>query len=230
MVSQSPGVAGVPKPGAMAGAWPKPPKPLKPWEGAVCAGLCPKPEGAPNPPKGDAAGAAVLPALCPKAPKPSEAAALAVLACARAAEGAAVGWAAGAAPKTGAAAVGATDMTGPYVEAKALLEAGVVLRPKESPFPNGDAAAAGAAEACCPSPPKAPKPVITQQHQLEHMTSEGLHQLQSTCSDQSHPLQHNKYAQPHARPVECIRGVILAPEEFTLRGGQASPAARASAG
>jgi hypothetical protein len=138
----------------MAGAWPKPPKPLKPWEGAVCAGLCPKPEGAPNPPKEDAAGAAVLPALCPKAPKPSEAAALAVLACARAAKGAAVAWAAGAAPKTGAAAVEATDVAGP-------MEAGAVFRLKDSPFPNGDVTAAGAAEACCPSPPKAPKPVTT---------------------------------------------------------------------
>lgn len=143
----------------MAGAWPKPPKPLKPWEGAGCDGLCPKPEGAPNPPKGDAAGAAVLPALCPKAPKPIEAAALVVLACARAAKGAAVGWAAGAAPKTGAAAVEATDVAAPNVGAAPLLEAGAVLRPKESPFPNGDAAGAGAAEACCPRPPNAPKPV-----------------------------------------------------------------------
>lgn len=46
--------------------------------------------------------------------------------------------------------------------------AGAALRPKGSPFPNGEEAGTGVADACCPRTPNAPKPA----QQATHLTCE----------------------------------------------------------
>ena len=165
-----PGVAGVPKPGAIDAAWPKPPRL---WAGPDWAALCPNPVGAPKPPNGDAAGAAAL-ALCPKMlgvdtaalapwPKPPNAggaAALAVVGWPKAGKRDAADEGASAPPNAALGApVDAVESAMPKERAPVVPGAVVALMPKESPFPKGEAAGLEAADACCPRPPKAPKPV-----------------------------------------------------------------------
>jgi len=67
-------------------------------------------------------------------------------------------------PKDAPGAADAADGATPNARADEVLAAGAALRPKESPFPKGEAAAFGAADACCPSPPNAPKPDTPMNH------------------------------------------------------------------
>ena len=173
----SPGVAGVPNPGAIDAAWPKPPKPCK---GPAWEVLCPNPVGVPKPPKGDGADADAL-ALCPNTlepgalapvlwPKPpnAEGAAGTLFGWPKAGNGDAGDKVAGAPPN---GVLGAPDdgTAGAMLKevAPALPGAGAELRLKESPLPKGEVAGAGAADACCPRPPNAPNPAQQAAH-LKH--------------------------------------------------------------